>query len=112
MECIETKNFERLIKISKVLFPVLLIFSFIFYQFYRYSIDTIEITVISKDLTWLESCSEYECVELPVFTIRSTEESFNTTEDLFNQVEENNKYLVGTKGWRSFGASRKLTQVY
>ena len=112
MECIETKNFERLIKISKILLPALIVFSFIFYQFYRYSIDTIEIYVISKNVTWYESCTEYECVESPVFTVQGAEESFTTTEHLFIQLEENNKYLVGLKGWRSFGSTRKLTQVY
>ncbi len=112
MECIHTENSNRLTKIFKTSFPLLVLFCFVFYQLYRYSIDTIEIYVISKDAEWVDHCTEYGCVEILMFTIKSKDESFTTSEELFNQLEPKNSYLVGTKGWNSFGANRKLTQIY
>jgi hypothetical protein len=103
---------QRLTKIFKVLLPSLILISIIFFQYYRYSIDTIEIYVVSKDSEWVEHCTESGCVEFPIFTIKSRAESFKTSEDLFNQFEPNNSYLVGTKGWNLFGTNRKLTQIY
>ena len=112
MECIHTENSKRLSKIFKVFFPSLIIISIIFFQYYRYSIDTIEIYVVSKNSEWVEHCSEDACVEYLKFTIKSKTESFTTNEALFNQLDPKNSYLVGTKGWNSFGTNRKLTQVY
>jgi len=103
---------QLLTKIFKVYFPLLFVFSFIFYQYYRYSIDTIEIYVVSKDSEWVEHCTDNGCVEFLKFTIKSKAESFTTSEELFNQLEPKNTYLVGTKGWNSFGTNRKLIQVY
>ena len=103
---------QRLTKICKVFFPLLILISFIFYQYYRHSIDTIEIYVVSKDSEWVEHCTENSCVEFPIFTIKTKVESFTTSEELFNQLEPNNSYLVGTKGWNLFGTNRKLIQVY
>jgi len=112
MDCIHTENSKRLSKIFKVFFPVLIIISISFFQFYRYSIDTIEVYVVSKDSEWVEHCTEHGCVEALMFTIKSKAESFTTSEALFNQLEPKNTYLVGTKGWSLFGTNRKLTQVY
>ncbi|KGJ93820.1 hypothetical protein GAB14E_2375 [Colwellia psychrerythraea] len=106
------ENSKRLSKIFKIFFPSLIIISIIFFQYYRYSIDTIEIYVISKNSEWVDLCTESGCVEFIEFTIKSKAESFTTSEDLFNQLEPKNSYLVGTKGWNSFGTNRKLTQVY
>jgi hypothetical protein len=103
---------QRLTKIFKVFFPLLIVISIIFFQYYRYSIDTIEIYVVSKDSEWVEHCTENNCVEFPIFTIKSKAESFTTSEDLFNQLEPKNTYLIGTKGWNLFGTNRKITQVY
>jgi hypothetical protein len=112
MECIHTENSKRLKKIFKILFPSLIIISIIFFQFYRYSIVTIEIYVVSKDSEWIEHCTEDACGEYLQFTIEGKTESFTTNEAIFNQLEPKNSYLVGTKGWNSFGTNRKLTQVY
>lgn len=112
MECIHTVNSKLLNKIFKVFFPLLILFSLIFYQYYRYSIDTVEIYVISKNVEWVEHCTESDCFEAPVFTVKSKGESFITSEELFNQLVPKNSYLVGTKGWSTFGSNRKLTQVY
>lgn len=112
MECIHTENSKRLKKIFKIFFPSLVIISIIFFQFYRYSIDTIEIYVVSKDSEWVEHCTEDACVEYLQFTIEGKTESFSTNEAIFNQLEPKNSYLVGTKGWNSFGTNRKLIQVY
>ena len=112
MACIHTENSKRLSKIFKVFIPLLVIFSIIFFQYYRYSIDTIEIYVVSKDSEWVEHCTDSGCIEFIKFTIKSKTESFTTSEDLFNQLEPKNSYLVGTKGWSSFGTNRKLTLVY
>jgi len=112
MECIHTENSKRLSKIFKVFFPLLIIISIIIFQYYRYSIDTIQIFVVSKDSEWVEHCTEHGCVEALMFTITSKVESFTTSEELFHQLEPKNSYLVGTKGWSSFGTNRKLIQVY
>ncbi|WP_198555658.1 hypothetical protein [Colwellia sp. 75C3] len=105
-------NDQKLSKLFKIFFPSLFIISVIFYQCYRYSIDTIEIYVVSKDSEWVEHCTEHGCVEALMFTIKSKDESFTTSEGIFNQLEPKNSYLVGSKGWSSFGTNRKLTQVY
>lgn len=103
---------QKLTKIAKIFIPSLIVVSIIFFQYYRFSIETIEIYVVSKDSEWVEHCTDNTCVEFPIFTIKSKTESFTTSEDLFNQLETNNSYLVGTKGWNLFGTNRKLTQVY
>ena len=78
MECIHTENSKRLSKIFKVFFPLLLLFSIIFFQYYRYSIDTIEIYVVSKDSEWVEHCTDNGCVEFLKLTIKSKTESFSS----------------------------------
>ena len=83
MECIHTENSKRLTKIFKVFFPSLIIISIIIFQFYRYSIDTIEIYVVSKDSEWIEHCTEDACVEYLQFTIEGKTESFTTNEASF-----------------------------
>ena len=112
MECIDTENSKRLNKFIKVFFPLLILFTFVFYQFHRYSIDTIEIFVVSKHAEWIEHCTEKGCVEALMFTVKSKDEYFTTSEALFDQLEPKNSYLVGTKGWSSFGTNRNLTQVH
>ena len=112
IECKPIDHSRRLTKIFKVFFPLFILISFIFYQYYRHSIDTIEIYVISKNAEWVEYCTDTNCIETLMFTIKSKGETFTTSEELFNQLEPKNSYLVGTKGWSSFGTTRKLTQVY
>lgn len=112
MECKDTLIFKRLIKISKILFPSLIVVCMIIFYLYRHSIDTVEIKVISKKVDWLDACSEYECVELPVFKVVSEDETFTTNETIYNELIEDYEYIVGTKGWNYFGTNRKLIHVY
>lgn len=112
MECKESLNFERLIKISKILFPCLIVISLITFHLYRHSIDTVEITVVSKNIVWAESCGEFECIDVRVFIIECQDETFVSNEAIFNQLDENYKYIVGTKGWNYFGSHRELVHVY
>ena len=67
MECTQDDDFERLVKIAKSFFPMLIAFSFTFYLFYRDSVDTLEFVVLNKYSEYASHCTKVGCVEFEIF---------------------------------------------
>ncbi|REL29915.1 hypothetical protein [Thalassotalea euphylliae] len=111
-QCEHEKNSKRLSLIAKVFFPSIAVFSALIYQQYRFSVDTIEVKIFSKNITWTEFCGEYQCIESPQFNIITLEEHFTTSEDIYHQIEPNNTYFLSIKGWTLFKSKRKVVKVY
>lgn len=112
MECSNDDNFKRLVNISKVLFPLLLLVSFVGWQLYRHSYDVIEIKVVTKNVTWIDACTDASCVETPVFNVWSEDELFTTTESNYESIEVGRQYIISVRGWQLFNGKRKLIKVY
>ena len=112
MDCEHERNYKRLRKIGKVFFLLIFIGGTIAYQQYRYSIETIEVEVYSKNITWVEACDEYRCFESPRFNIITLEEHFTATEDIYDQIEPKASYMLGIKGWAIHKSKRKVVKVY
>jgi len=112
MECTQNDDFDRLVKIAKSFFPTLIVFSFSFYLFYRGSVDILEFKVLDKYSEYASHCTDVGCVEFETFHILSKNETLITTEDIYYQLEVENEYIVGTKGWSFRGSSRTITKIY
>lgn len=112
LNCDHDKNYIRLKKIAVGFFSLVFIGSFIAYQQFRYSIDTIEVEINSKNITWQEVCDEYRCMEIKRFNIITSEEHFTTTEDIYEQIEPKRVYILGIKGFAIYKTKRKVVKVY
>jgi hypothetical protein len=112
MECTQNDDFERLVKIAKTFFPTLIVFTFTFFLFYRDSVDILEFKVLNKYSDYASHCTDMGCVEFDVFHIVGKNETLITTEDIYYQLEIDNNYIVGTKGWSFRGSSRTITKIY
>lgn len=112
MEDKNKNHFVQLIKIAKVLFPLLIVISLLVYYFYQHSVGILEIKIIDKKAEWASICTEDSCIEYQVFYIVDDNETLITSENIFSQLDIGNNYLVGTKGWSFAGGLRKLTRIY
>lgn len=105
-------NFKKLKKISLFLFPIIFIGSYAVYYFYQHSLDLSEIKILDKNVKWVEQCSEQSCVEYPIHYVQCQEESFTTSEEIYQQLKVGETYLASIKGWKVSGSIRKLIRVY
>jgi hypothetical protein len=112
VNCEHDKNFSRLITISKVFIVCSLIIGVFIYQQYRFSVETIEVEIFSKNITWIEGCAENHCVEAPQFNIITVNERFTTSEKIYDQIEMKSTYLLSIKGWAFNNTKRKVVKVY
>lgn len=112
MECENDLEFERLKKISLILFPVLLIIGGGLYYFYKNSVDFLEIKIIDKRAEWAEVCTEVGCNEYELFYVTSESETLSTSEDIYSRLQVGDAYVVETKGWKFKSATRTLIRVY
>lgn len=111
-QCEHEQNSKRLVLIAKIFFPTIFVLAALFYQQYRFSVETIEVQIFSKNITWVEACTEYGCIEAPQFNVVTIEERFTTSEDIYYQIEPKSTYLLGIKGWSFFTTKRKIVNVY
>jgi hypothetical protein len=112
VDCEHDKNFRRLITIAKIFVVCTLVIGAFIYQQYRFSIETIEVEIFSKNITWIEGCDENHCVEAPQFNIITINERFTTTGKIYDQIEPKATYFLGIKGWAFNGNKRKVVKVY
>ncbi len=106
------EDFKRLKAIASILFPIVIIAFTVLAYNYRYSLDIVETKVVDKEIAWFDSCSEGNCIELPIFYVITSDEKFTTNEALFDQVEKGSNYLFGAKGWNVGAVKRELTHIY
>ena len=112
MDCEHDRNFKRLTNILKMFFLPAVVIGIIAYQQYRYSIETIEVEILSKNVTWFETCDESQCYEVPRFNVITPSERFITTKDIYEQIEPQMTYFLGVKGWAIYKLKRKVVKLY
>ena len=112
MNCKHDKNYKRLKKIAAVFFTLIFLGGFITYQQYRFSFETVEVEIYSKHISWRDTCDEYRCMEIKRFNIITSKEHFTTTEDIYEQIEPNRVYILGTKGFAIYKTKRKVVKIY
>lgn len=112
MDCEHDKNFKRLTTIGKVFVVCALIIGIFIYQQYRFSVETLQVEIFSKNITWIKGCDENRCFEAPQFNIITVDERFTTTEEIYDQIEPKATYFLSIKGWEYYKTKRKVVKVY
>lgn len=111
-QCEHEKISRRLRSIAKIFFPTLCIIGILYYQQYLASYEIIEAEISSKNITWVNACSESSCIEIPQFNIVTSDEYYTTTEEIYDYIQPKNTYLIEVEGWSLYKSKRKIASVF
>ncbi|BAJ04177.1 hypothetical protein [Shewanella violacea] len=108
----QDENFKRLTRIAKFLVPTFILLGVIVFSWFELSNQVLNIEVVNKNLEWSPACSAANCSGVPTFYIVTPEESFITTEAIYNRIEIGAKYDVETEGFTDSPVHRRIDFLF
>lgn len=108
----QDENFKRLTRIAKFLVPTFILLGIIVFSWFELSNQVINITVENKNLEWSQGCSAGNCSGVPTFYIITPEESFITTEAIYDRIEIGANYDVEIEGFTDSLVHRRIDFLF